>query len=182
MRRAQAGEGVQTLADSSYSTATVRGAGSPCAPVGPGQDGDHVHALPGALHRPHAPPPPLPCLWLCECFRGRPGLCLPPHPPGPPPAPPRPPPRPTIHLGLHLPHPGLPPIHLGLYLPHNPALPVSFLTSTTASQEPVWSQQAPHNTLPFHRRQNESGRGQTTCPVVICLLLFSLSPRLQSRS
>lgn len=47
-------------------TAAVRGAGPPGAPVGAGQDGNHVHALPGALQRPDAPPPPLPGLRLRE--------------------------------------------------------------------------------------------------------------------
>ncbi|XP_058410451.1 FYVE, RhoGEF and PH domain-containing protein 2 isoform X5 [Diceros bicornis minor] len=53
-------------------TAAVRGAGPPRAPVDPGQDGDHVHALPGALQRPDTPPPPLPGLWLrglCQVLR-----------------------------------------------------------------------------------------------------------------
>lgn len=47
-------------------TAAVGGAGPPGAAVGPGQDGHHVHALPGALQRPDAPPPPLPSLRLRE--------------------------------------------------------------------------------------------------------------------
>lgn len=49
--------------------AAVRGAGPPGTTVGPGQDGDHVHALPGALQRPDAPPAPLPRLWLREYSR-----------------------------------------------------------------------------------------------------------------
>lgn len=47
-------------------SAAVRGAGPAGAAVGPGQDGDHVHALPGALQRPDSASPPLQGLWLRE--------------------------------------------------------------------------------------------------------------------
>lgn len=57
-------------------TAAVRGAGPPGPAVGPGQDGDHVYALPGALQRPDAPSPPLPGLRLCEYSCQLPCLCL----------------------------------------------------------------------------------------------------------
>lgn len=56
-------------------TAAVGGAGPPGAAVGPGQDGHHVHALPGALQRPDAPPPPLPSLRLRESSRRHLSAC-----------------------------------------------------------------------------------------------------------
>lgn len=64
-------------------TAAVRGAGPPGTPVGAGQDGDHVHALPGTLQRPDASPPPLPGLWLREYPPPSPHLPARPCPPCP---------------------------------------------------------------------------------------------------
>lgn len=47
-------------------SAAVGGAGAAGAAVGPGQDGDHVHALPGVLQRPDKASPPLQGLRLRE--------------------------------------------------------------------------------------------------------------------